>query len=341
MPATSITLAMTTAMSSALQDRANGLTKQVCQRLPIVAWLMKKGQYKPHYGPRIEFPVEYKTDDSEHSYQGMETRVLVENDAVTMVPVNWKYYDAPIVVPESLIKVENTGKTTFKALTQKQDNALLSVRKQLNRDLYLDGSGNNSKRVTGLAAAIPQTNTSGTYLGINRATAGNEWWRSQVKDSNAASYTAATTATTIYDDARYLRTICGRLDVGNSRYPDAAFCTENYLHYMDNVILKTGNRFVNQPMRDMGYKTVEFFGVTLIEDQACPTDDAGTGDEQAYYINSEFVELAYAPAMNFSQTDLQLAPNQHGLSAFIEWAGELAVTLPSVCGLHCGIKAPA
>lgn len=50
---------------------------------------------------------------------------------------------------------------------------MVSEARLLNRiagDIYLDGTGNGGKNITGLGAAVPDAPTTGTYGGIDRAT---------------------------------------------------------------------------------------------------------------------------------------------------------------------------
>jgi len=66
---------------------------------------------------------------------------------------------------------------------------------RISTDIYGDGTGNGGKNITGLAAAVPVSNTTGTYGGINRA----NWtfWQNQSStgaDSAALIAAAMTTA---------------------------------------------------------------------------------------------------------------------------------------------------
>jgi hypothetical protein len=71
--------------------------------------------------------------------------------------------------------------------------------------IYSDGTANGNKQITGLATAIPITNTSGVYGGIDRANA--LIWRTQTYDAN--SFLAGSTqvsSTTVRPMLNYVMT---------------------------------------------------------------------------------------------------------------------------------------
>lgn len=55
-------------------------------------------------------------------------------------------------------------------LDGRMDIAEAELMNRIGGDVYLDGTGNAGKNLTGLAAAVPDAPTSGTYGGIDRAT---------------------------------------------------------------------------------------------------------------------------------------------------------------------------
>lgn len=336
------TLVNNALLSATLQDRSKGYVEQVGNHIPLFYWLKKEGRYKPATGNRIEVAVEYGLDTAEPSYQGLEPWNLQETDNVTIIQANWKQYGKSIVI-SGIDKVKANKAAIFNLLEQKEANALTSLQNQMNQHFYLDGTGNSSKRITGLAAMIAEAPTTGTYLGINRATAGNEWWRNQSKDTNGAHFTASGSVPTIVMDMEALKIQCGRLAVGGMqhRYPDLILCTETYFLYYNNAILRSGVRFVNQKVRDAGFDNLTFGGATMIHDVDCPAD-AGT-DQKAFFINSRFVQLRHSAMSdyNFGVGDYQEASDQDGFSAKIKWAGELICTNCAKQGIHQGLQAAA
>lgn len=336
MAATSQSLVNDVVLSSTLQRRSQGYENQISQQIPLFYWLKRKGQYKPvNGGTRIEWAVEYGLDDSEESYSGYDEFTLPEQDNVTIAYANWKQAYKSIVI-SGRDRMINTGQKIFDLLEQKEKNAIESLQQQMNERFYSDGTGNDSKRVTGLGAIIAEAPTSGTLFGINRA---NEaWWRNQLKDTNAAYWDKTNDVPTMRNDMVELWLKCGRLAAGGKkdRYPDLILGSENYYMYYDRTCSKIGQRFVNTNAADAGFTNLKFMGATLIHDYDCPPD-AGN-DEKAFFINSRFMQLKYHPQRNFKVTALQSPENQDAFVAKVLWMGELICTNCAKQGLHTGVK---
>lgn len=334
------TLVNNAVLAATLQDRSKGYVTQVGHQIPLFYWLKQAGRYLPAEGNRIEWAVEYGLDTSEPSYQGLDPWTLQETDNVTIAIANWKQYGKPIVI-SGLDKIKNVGAKIFDLLEQKEANALSSLQNQFNQHCYLDGTGNASKRITGLGAIIAEDPTTGTLFGINRATAGNEWWRNMNKDTNGACYTATGNVPTIIKDMESLKLMTGRVKAGgkSEQYPDLILCTETYYLYYNEAILRTGTRWVNQKARDAGFENLTFGSTTMIQDADCPAD-AGS-DQKAFFINSRFMALRYSKMANFSVGDYQEAVDQDGFSAKVKWAGELTCTNCAKQGIHQGLQAAA
>lgn len=123
-----------------------------------------------------------------NSYSGYEIINIAPNSPISAAQFNIKQY-AGAVTMSGLEMLQNSGKEAFIDL---MDGRIQIAEGQLmNRmdyDLYQDGTGNASKNLTGLALAIPDDPTTGTYGGISRST--YNFWRSQyyrgVTDGGAA-----------------------------------------------------------------------------------------------------------------------------------------------------------
>src|SRR5690606_15365284 len=130
---------------------------QIVKQLPFFWWMKQKKRYKAkNGGARLEWPVQYALDDREKSYHGFDLLPKQEQDNVTIAFASWKEYYADIVI-SGRDKAINKGEgVIFDLLQQREDNALASLQEQMNTDLYSDGTGNNSKRITGLGAIVPE-----------------------------------------------------------------------------------------------------------------------------------------------------------------------------------------
>ena len=87
------------------------------------------------------------------SYSGYDTLGTSAQDVLTTATFPIKQY-ATVVMFNGLEELENAGKEKIIDVVEARvDNAFHSIENLINQHLYLDGTGNNGKNVTGLAAA--------------------------------------------------------------------------------------------------------------------------------------------------------------------------------------------
>jgi len=344
MPATTQSITNNSILAATLARRSPGYVSQVGNQIALWYFLKRKGRYTPATGEAIEYSVEYKINTDDPSYSGMEPLGLQEYDNLTKLRAEWKQYQRDIVISGLDMKVRNTGpEALIKLAKQKETSALTGLQNAMNQHFYLDGTGNAGKRVTGLGAHISETPTTGTINGVNRATAGNTWAQNQSIDINAAHYTGSATLPlfTLKDQMELLRMYCGRTMAGGvtGRFPDYILTSETGYLYYSNHCTRIGQRFVNVDVADAGFDNLKFMKTTMVADQDCPAD-AG-GDQKYFFINSQFMELYYAPAYNFSTLGMERAMSQDGFYDRILWAGELVCNLWNKQGLLQGVKTAA
>ena len=187
MPTTSSTKTYNDILTSVLEDRSPGYVDQIEKQLPWFWWLKRTGNYKPAEGEVISWAVRYTLGTAASSYQGLDTFGMQGKQVSTLLIASWKQYEESIIIAGLDKNVKNKGPKIFDLLEMYEETALANLQESMGQDFYLDGTGNNSKDVTGLAAIVPEDPTTGTIFGINRATAGNEWARSQNVDHGAAA----------------------------------------------------------------------------------------------------------------------------------------------------------
>lgn len=328
-------------LASALRRRQKGYVDSVTSHILIFEWLRMKNRYiSTDGGTALEFEAERILDTDEHSYADFDTIIIAPQNAVVNVLAQWKQYAAPIVISGEERR-KNTGPTRiFNLMEQKERNALNSIQSQLNVDLYLDGTGNNSKKITGLAAVFQETPATGTLFGIDRSGTSGAFFRNRSVGPVGTSLNMTTKESNMADDMHTGRIEAGRLRVGGAahRYPDFGICTEQYFQWYEKVLQITGMRFRNTDMGDIGFDNLAYHGMTIFHDEDMPQDDGG--DEKIYMLNSEFMELRYHPQANFTPTGLDRHTNQEVFSGLIIWMGELLPTVPAKMAIVHGATAP-
>ena len=328
-----------TALAATLEDRAQGYEDEISAAIPLFWYLKKKGRYiGKSGGTKFVWPVEFLLDATEPSFAGYDTLPVFSQDSVKLAEATYKSYHKVIALNGEEMDL-NSGKQVFKLLTQKEANALKSMQQQMNDHFYLDGTANGGKRITGLAAIIPADPTTGTLFNIDRSVAANAFFRSQAIDMNDGAFQTTPGTFTLRKNMDDMWIRCGRQRGGGkgTNFTDLILCTEGFWRLYSESMDIRGQRFTNTMSADAGFTSLEFNGATMIMDEDMPTD-AGS-DDQAFFINSNFLHLLYLKIANFKLTDKNAAESQDAISKRLIWRGELVSRNPQKNGLLEGVKA--
>lgn len=330
------------ALASMLQKRESGYIDVISRQIPMVDWLRKKGNYKTVAGgTQYEWNVFNQLNTDEASFDGWDTLPNVASDDVDTAVASWKSYYKVIAI-NGTEKDLNNGERIFDLMEQKEESALASLRSQLSQHIYLDGTGNGAKRIVGLAAICAAAPTTGILFGINRATAGNEYWRNQRTDTNAVAFDYSDGISNIRNGLEATYIACGRQNQPKAmRYPDFGICTENYRRYLSEVTDHKGSRYVNEDSGkrsvNIGFGEMKINNMVIIEDQDCPAD-AG-GGEQLFLLNSDCIGFRVIKSADFKTSPAMPLEAQDGFARRLIWRGALVALNPSKLGVHEGISA--
>jgi len=176
-------------LSMALEDRQPKYQDLVSNNNALLALTKRKGYWETYSGPRIRQTLQIAKQTAQW-YSGYDQLI---NAALDLF--NDCYYDPKMVVVPIILSYQEI-------LNNRGDNQLIPVLKAymeaaekslqdtFDAGLYSDGTANGGKQMTGLGAAVPIVNTSGTYAGIDRGSA--TIWRTQTFDAQSAFTTIGT-----------------------------------------------------------------------------------------------------------------------------------------------------
>jgi hypothetical protein len=174
-----------------------------------------------------------------------------------------------------------------------------SLREGFNVMFFGDGTGNSGKNWNGLTNLVAAT---GTVGGINRATAGNEYWRSYV-ESTAGALTLA-----------QMNTAYNTVSVGND-HPDMVLATQT-LYEKYESLLQPQLRYTDTKTADAGFQNLLFKAAPVTYDVHCPS---GT----VFFLNSKYLSLVGHSGKWFSQTEFVRPENLDAKYALIMSYGNL------------------
>ena len=246
---------VTDIIATTIQERSGELADNTENNNALLRRLKAKGNVRPASGGNVIFEEIMYTDASTinvNSYSGYEVLNISPNSPISSAQFDWKQY-AGAVSMSGLEMLQNSSK---EAIIDLMEGRVMVAEKQLmNRvdyDMYQDGTGNAGKNITGLALAIPDDPTTGTYGGIPRAT----WafWQSQyyrgVTDGGAT--------VSAVNIQQYMTTLSLRCVRGSNK-PDLAVASSNYYGFYVNS-LQAIQRVASADSASAGYKSLKFNG---------------------------------------------------------------------------------
>jgi hypothetical protein len=289
-------------LSTTLAKYRDQLTDNVFTARPLTYFLTDKGRIRMiDGGTKIVEPLIYGTNSTVSSYEGYDTIGLTAQTGITAAEFEWKQYAASIAI-SGIEEAKNNGDAAILNLLEaKVMQAEESLREGFNTMFYGDGTGNSGKNWNGLGNLVE---ASGTVGGINRATAGNEYWRSY--EENTAAVLSLAQMNTAYNS----------VSVGND-HPDMVLTTQT-LYEKYESLLQPQLRYTDTKTADAGFQNLLFKAAPVTFDVGCT---AGT----MYFLNSKYLTLVGHSGKWFSQTEFVRPENLDARYALIMCYGNLTV----------------
>ena len=289
-------------LSTTLAKYRDQLTDNVFTARPLTYFLTDKGRIRMiDGGTKIVEPLIYGTNSTVASYSGYDTIGLTAQTGITAAEFEWKQYAASIAI-SGIEEAKNNGDSAILNLLEaKVMQAEESLREGFNTMFFGDGTGNSGKDWNGLGNLVE---ASGTVGGINRATGGNEYWRSY-EENTAGALTLA-----------QMNTAYNSVSVGND-HPDMVL-TSQTLYEKYESLLQPQLRYTDTKTADAGFQNLLFKAAPVVFDTGCT---AGV----MYFLNSKYLTLVGHSGKWFSQTEFVRPENLDARYALIMCYGNLTV----------------
>ena len=267
-------------LSTTLANYRDQLTDNIFTARPLTYFLQDKGRIRMlNGGTKIVEPLIYGESSTVKSYSGYDSISLTAQTGITAAEYDWKQYAASIAI-SGIEEAKNNGEQEIiNLLEAKIMQAEESMREGFNRMFYADGTGNSGKDWNGLGNIVE---ASGTVGGINRATTGNEYWRSY-EENTATALTLAQLATGY-----------NSVSVGND-HPDMVLTTQTLFEKYE-ALLQPQLRYTDTKTADAGFQNLLFKAAPVVYDEHCT---AGV----VYFLNSKYLTLVGHSGKWFSQTE--------------------------------------
>jgi hypothetical protein len=315
-----------------IQSRTGELADNVTNNNALLRRLKERGNVKTFSGGNVilqEIMYQDAATDNTNSYSGYEVLNVSQNSPISAAQFSITQYAAAISI-SGLEMIQNSGK---EAIIDLLDGRMMVAEAQLanriSQDIYLDGTGNSGKNITGLGAAVPDAPSTGTYGGINRASF--SFWRS-AKFSGVTDGGSATSASNIQS---YMDALAVQLIRGTDK-PDLIVCDNNYYKlYLQSLqsiqrISDGGNSSVGA-----GFASLKYYGAGMASDVIL---DGGIGNDATanhmWFLNTKYMMFRPHADRNFVPIGGERqAVNQDAIVKLIGFAGNLTSSGPQFCGV--------
>jgi len=314
---------LTDIVTTTIQNRSGKLADNTLKNNALLQYLNSKGNVKPFSGGNVilqELMYNDPNTQNASSYSGYDVIDITPNSPLTAPQYDIKQYAAAVTI-SGLEQLMNSGK---EAIIDLLEGRIMVAEKQLMNQIsagvYSDGTGNGGKDITGLAAAISTTPTTGTYGGINRAT----WtfWRN-VAFSGVTDGGAPANASNIqsYMNRTILQTVRG------TDSPDLCVADNNYYRlFLES--LQAIQRVTTEEDAGAGFSSLAYFGAGK---KMMVRLDGGIGGSiptnRMYFLNTDYI--FFRPHRDRNMVPIggdRQSVNQDAIVKLIGWAGNLTTS---------------
>ena len=330
-------------IATTIQNRSGELADNVTNNNALLRKVKAKGNVRTFSGGNVIMEEVMYTDSATinaNSYSGYEVINIAPNSPISSAEFSIKQY-AGAVSMSGLEMLQNAGKEQIIDLMEGRVKvAETQLQNRMDYDLYQDGTGNASKNVTGLALAVPDDPTTGTYGGISRTT--YNFWRSQyyrgVTDGGAAVSAA--------NIQQYMTTLALRCVRGSNK-PDLWIGDATYFAFYVNSLQaiqriqttsgdgKAGAGFGPELAfygGGMGATVVMGGGVNNAVNTAGTT--GGATAAHMWALNTDYIFWRPHKERNFVPIGGERqSVNQDAIVKLIGWAGNMTSSCPQFCGV--------
>ena len=306
-------------IATTIESRSKKVADNVTDNNALLKKLSMKGKVKPiSGGSKIYQELSFAENGNSGYYSGYDLLPVAASDVISAAEFDIKQAAVPVVI-SGLEMLQNSGKEAFIDLLEARlEVAEATMANLLATGVYSDGTGSGGKEITGLQAAVPLANTTGTYGGINRAT----WtfWQNQIKnDANTSTMQAS------------MNTLWSSLVRGTDRPDLIVMDNTNWNAYMAS--LQANQRFMDASVGNLGFPTIKFMGCDVVLDGGI---GGNTPTGTSYFLNCNYIH--WRPHKDRNMVPLspnrRYATNQDAEVQILAWAGNLTCSGAQFQGIH-------
>jgi len=308
-------------IATTIQHRNGVLADDLTNNNALLRTLKKRGNVRPFSGGNVileELMYNDPSTNNADSYSGYQLINISPDSPISAPQFDIKQYAASVTVSGLEMLQNNSKERIIDLVDGRMQVSEARIMNRIGSDIYLDGTGNGGKNITGLAAAVPDSPTN-TYGGIDR----NTWafWQSQSFSGTTDGGAAVSSSNII----QYMTALGLSLVRGNDK-PDLWVADNNYYGFYVNA-LQAIQRVTSDGGGDAGagFASLKFYGGGMSADVVL---DGGIGGaataNHMWALNTKYIYFRPHSDRNFVPIGGERqAVNQDAIVKLYGWAGNL------------------
>jgi hypothetical protein len=337
-------------LSSTLRILLDEEVDQLFQATPLLKSMREKGGIETYDGgQKLDVPLILEEHSSITQLDsGYEPVNLAVKDSLRNATFNWCDFVAPIVLTRSE-ELSNKGERAIVSILEARMKSVMgALQREVEKQLVSNAStvltnlltlnGNNGANSGGSTTGFledgavgAQTNTVG---GLSKGTF--ERLNNQFKSSSGTLSIA---------DMTDLYISC-QINSPNGKGPDLIICSQAFFAAY-KALIQQQERYIDDAQLDAGRLSLMFHGAAMHVDPFMgasvqnPGGSAPTGDSinSAYYLNTEYIKLAFDSAAQFEMDDFEHVSGYASRSANIYTRMQIYFSHLASQGLHVNAEA--
>lgn len=307
--------------SITINNYSKEFADNVTNHIPLLKFFKSNGSAKEDLGGGVYIleNLMYGDNAGFQWFNGYETLSVAPTDAFTAAQYDWKEAYAPVVFSNREVLQNSGEEKQFDLIENKTKNAEFTLANNIGASLFYSNTESDGKAIGGLQHLVADDPTTGTVGGINRATAGNEFWRNQIYDFSVESVTPGDDTIIGAMNTLYRRTM------RNSDTTNLIVGGDTYIGYFEDAV---GNqqRFVDTKEADASFPTYRFKNAKVFYDGNCSAT-------RMYFLNTRYLKFKSHKDCNMVAGEARLPVNQQATVIPITWMGNLTMSNASLQGV--------
>lgn len=317
-------------IATTIQSRSGKLADNVTLNNAVLDRLRKRGNVRPFSGGNVileEIMYNDSNTNNTNSYSGYETLDIAPNSPISAAQFSIAQYASAVTI-SGLEMLQNSSKEAIIDLLEgRVQVAEGQLMNRIQTDIYGNGTGNGGKNLTGLAAAVADSPSTGVYGGINRATW--SFWQNQ-SFSGVTNGGAAVSAANIQS---YMTQLAIKLVRGQDK-ADLIVADNNYYSLYVNS-LQAIQRVTSVDEGAAGFASLKFYGGGTSADVVL---GGGIGSQATanhmWFLNTNYIYFRPHTDRNFAPIGGERqSVNQDAVVKLIGWAGNMTSSGPQFSGV--------